>query len=159
MYWFNIKALKDDLKKGKLTQKDQMLYLLATFTFATIMQELATYFPIEDSATYLDYIDSLLYLVILISGIIYSYIVNGANSGKNFMQRYISISFVLGVRYTIIFIGFSSLIVLALIILNIYGYEDLEPYIEVIFTFLANMFYLIYTYFVVKNIHEIATKE
>ena len=159
MYWLNIKALKEDLKKGELSQKEQMLYILATFTFVAIMQELAVYFPIEDSATYLDYIDSFLYLLILISGIIYSYIVNGANSGKNFMQRYISISFVLGIRYTILFILFSVLTIFALIVLESFANEDLEPYIEVIFVFLVNMFYLIYTYFVVKNIHEVAVKE
>ena len=135
MYWKNINALKELLMHGELPQKMQMWYLLVTFALYEIFMELGTYVQEESNPAYLDYIVSVVSVLLVILTIVYSYVVNGKERGRYLMQRYISINFVVGFRYMfLIFITILIVIVAVSIILeNIYSIDFFDKYIDIVF--------------------------
>lgn len=95
MYFFNLKALLLDLKHNNVTERESALYVLIPIIF---MMLYSYYLPQTDS------LESLANNVIMIINFIILFIVNGGNNGKNFLIKYVSLSWVVGWRVTIFYL-------------------------------------------------------
>lgn len=92
MYFFSIDSLKSDLAHGELNQSEDMKYVVATL----ILYTLGT-MPVEAPNT-LDYLSSFIGAVIVLIGSLFCYWSNGGRTGEDFLRKYLSISWVVGVR-------------------------------------------------------------
>ena len=119
MYFWNIKALEKDLKEW-LPEKENMKYLMAyviLFTIGTI--------PIIVDPNLYDYIISFSMIAFVIIEIILLYKVNKWDNGKNFLSRYLSISWVVLLR-SLIFLMIPLFIVYIFINVYFLSNPDLE---------------------------------
>jgi len=105
MYFWNIEKLKQDIKNGKLCQSVQFKYLLIWIVL-TIFAELSY---IGDSFNDIKY-NFTIDLIFTILGTIYLYKCNGGANGKDFLQKFISISIVVFFRLLLYFIAFMILL-------------------------------------------------
>ncbi|KOO12754.1 hypothetical protein AKJ18_22210 [Vibrio xuii] len=98
MYIWNIESLKEDIKSGRLTEKDRFIYMFLTLIFTVLSIELALRIPVEPGNVW-DTISSLSSALFPILGTFLAYRANGADNGTDFLGRYFSISFVVTVRF------------------------------------------------------------
>ncbi len=64
---------------------------------------------IGKTLTFLDYMNIWQYLLVAVIGLIVLFTVNGGSKGHNFLQKYFSFSFTVGVKYAILYIILESL--------------------------------------------------
>lgn len=96
MYFWNIEKLKKTLQKGPLTEAEAFKYLFVT-TIAWCMG----YIQFGEYNIF-DVYFSLILVVLEILGLIYAYKCNGGAKGKNFLQIYISIAWVVSIRWIVL---------------------------------------------------------
>ena len=110
MIFWNIEKLLKQLSSQKLTQKELFFYL-----FGLTLIEIIFTNPFSSEGSYLssifDWFDWGIVLFCSLISIGVCFISNGGNQGKDFIERYISISFVMTIRYSV-FIIFAALILL-----------------------------------------------
>jgi uncharacterized membrane-anchored protein YitT (DUF2179 family) len=100
MYFWNIENLKKDITEGKLPEKDRFLYMLASLGLIAISMEIMSYNAIED-ISYWDAINSIFNVLIILIGTVLSFNANGGSQGVDFLGKYISISFVMSIRFSV----------------------------------------------------------
>ena len=94
MYFWNINKLKNQLITTGLNKKTVGLYLIAI-----VIVHIMPGFLFNPESNLFDKIDTAAFIVFLILGCAYCFIVNGGFSGKDFFKRYFSLSWVFGIRY------------------------------------------------------------
>ena len=110
MVFWNIEKLLKQLSSQKLTQKELFFY-----AFGATLLEIILSNPFLSEDSYLSSIFQwfdwgiILFCSLISLGV--CFIANGGNQGKDFIERYISISFVMTIRYSV-FIIFAALILL-----------------------------------------------
>ena len=154
MYFWNINALKEDIKQGDFTDKQVISYIVLSLFLYSIGLEFVYRFPIEESSYNLwDGIDSILSIVVPIAGTLYAYRMNGGAAGKDFANKYFSIGFVLGVRFLVY-------LVIMMIVLGIYWSietQDEEVQTTVVDIAVFYLWYILYFYQLGKHISETNT--
>ena len=109
MFFWNIEKLLKQLASQKLSQKELFFYFFGLTLIETILSN-----PLisEDSylSSFFGWFDWGIFLLCSLISIGVCFISNGGNKGKDFVERYISIQFVMTIRYSV-FIIFAALIV------------------------------------------------
>ncbi len=93
MNFWNINELKQQLKDEGLPEMDSLKYLLLLSLIGMLPIPKPPYFT---TGTFLYYIFG---AIIFVLGTIYCYDRNGGPSGKYFLARYVSLSWVLAIRF------------------------------------------------------------
>jgi len=104
MYFWKIDKLKKDLAKQPLSESESFKYL-----FATIILYSLAMIPFPENNLW-DVIDSLIGGVITVFGVWYIYKCNRGSMGSNFLQKYLSIGWVVGIRW-LVFVLLPTVIV------------------------------------------------
>jgi hypothetical protein len=120
MYFLRLKPLKEELAGPGLTEKERFKYLLAFFIVFTLAATLGYNEP--DFHTFLV---SFAMLALLVIGMLYAWSKNGKNGGRSFLDRYLSLAWVVNLRVSIIV---QVVIVLARSALAMIGLIDLEDW-------------------------------
>jgi hypothetical protein len=130
VYFWNIEALKGDIRADNFSEKDRFIYFIICFVLGAIGFELVMYTPIENANIW-DYVFSFLNILILLVGTVFAYRANGSSNGSDFLGKYFSISFVVSIRFLIYSI---PLLVLYIIYYeyNYYEQEVATSYIDII---------------------------
>jgi hypothetical protein len=125
MYFWNIKALKESLSNEGLSENESFKYLLATLILFTLAS-----FPFEYSND-MDTLSWLVELGIIAFGTFLCFRANGAAEGKFFLQRYLSLAWVLSVKLIAFLIPFF---IVLNIVLEAFGipYTESTSYIDVV---------------------------
>jgi hypothetical protein len=99
MIWWKINELKTQLSERKLSEAAKFSYLLMSvlLTSAFISFPISTY-DMNDWAIG----SGLMNLVLTAAGTVWLYRINGGSMGQNFLERYVSLSFVYFLRYSAI---------------------------------------------------------
>ncbi|USH04542.1 hypothetical protein K6Q96_22730 [Grimontia kaedaensis] len=97
MYFWNIEALKNNIKQGVFSEKDRFSYVLIYIVLGLFGTSFGAYFPMESSNLW-DKVDDFGLLVITIVGTFFAYKANGGDKGTDFLGRYFSINFVVSLR-------------------------------------------------------------
>ena len=104
MYFWKIKALKVDIKKGLLTPRDNFNYFLAYTTLYSILLIISVVQLYESLGMKM----ALIQILLFISGIYYAYYSNGGARGQNFIKHFVSIGWVFLIRASF-FMGIGML--------------------------------------------------
>ena len=110
MIFWNIEKLLNELSSQKLTQKELFSYLFGLTVLENIV---SNPFFLEDSylSPIFEWFDWGIFLFCSLISVGVCFISNGGNKGNNFIERYISIQFVMTIRYFAFFI-FSAIILI-----------------------------------------------
>lgn len=114
MYFFRDIKLADDLKYGRVTEKQQMLYLLLTTIFASLFMTASVGSFVWSDAAPLNLYDRIidtLSVCICITAIILSYKINQGHAGNDFLKRYLCLSFPIFIKTILLIIVLSILAV------------------------------------------------
>ena len=145
MFFWNIEKLLKKLSSQKLTQKELFFYFFG-FTFLETI--VSNPFLSEDSyvSSIFEWFDWGTFLLCSLISLGICFISNGGNQGNDFIERYISIQFVMTIRYSV-FIIFAAIILL----LCGFGFENDRT------SFIFSIsFYLVITFKVISNFKYLA---
>lgn len=151
---FDVRSLINEFKAGTVTERRRFHYLLADLILVTILLSLMTQsFPIAPDTAFLDFI---LAIVVTIAGTTWCYNVNSANDNKDFIARYIALSFVLSVRLLgILFLIFIALGIFVALSGNIGTAKLFESY--AVSTAVYLLFSFIFYYLLKDAIGEVSS--
>lgn len=131
MYIWKIEKLKKQIKNDKLTEKDRFIYVFIYVVLSAIVNEVMTLLPLENGNVW-DLINSLAYIVIIALGTLLAFKANGSNNGVDFVGKYFSIGFVVGIRFMV----FAIPLYILLFLYYFYAFEEGEDipssYIDVL---------------------------
>ena len=100
MYFWNIEKLKEDIVAGRFSEKDHFIYLLMFVALAAILTEAALNMGTRATIPNIwDAVNSIGHILIPVMGTFFAYEANGAREGKDFLGRYLSIGFVMTIRF------------------------------------------------------------
>jgi hypothetical protein len=118
MYFFALKKLKANLIEKPLTERQALPYLIATIAIYTLLIELIytlSFLPTTeaDSASYnvWHFIDSTISFISTLLGAIWVYKCNRADTGRYFLQRYLSVGWVTAMWFFVIMMLVCVLVV------------------------------------------------
>jgi hypothetical protein len=103
MIFWNIKLLKQRLIDEGLSQNHLFAYIFIHIMFYEYSFATCSYDSIEDPNIY-DHVASIANITTYFFGTILIYRVNSGSEGKQFAERFFSIGFVVGVRFSVLFI-------------------------------------------------------
>lgn len=121
MYFWKIEKLKEDIKNNRFNEKDRFLYGTINVVLWAVGMEVMARLPIE-SPNIWDTINSLGNIIIPLVGTILVYKANGGANGKDFLGRYVSIGFVVSIRFLVILVP----MLISLILYYIYAFPGQE---------------------------------
>ncbi len=146
MYFWKINKLKSDLLKKPLSERESFKYLFATLVLYSLGM-----IPILENNTW-DIYSAIITALITAIGVYYVYKCNKGASGNNFLQKYLSIGWVVGIRWIVLIM--LPIMIIYFIAIEIYsGIPDYTTLAEVIF---SNLLYLSYFWLFSKHIKEVA---
>jgi hypothetical protein len=96
MYLWRVHALKEQLRRGKLSERDAFAYTLAVtlaYTFASSPVVAENDFPAN-----WNWLTTLVVLGIAAAGTFAAYRANGGRAGRDFLVRYFALTWVVGIR-------------------------------------------------------------
>jgi len=117
MIWLRLKKLENKLEKFELTERDSYYYLFAFAITAILSNYLLNEVPTTSSVNWIDRVEYYGSIIITIWGLSNSFKINESGNGKEYLKRFLSISWVVAVRLflilipvvMLIFIGFNIL--------------------------------------------------
>ena len=140
MIFWNIEKLLKQLSSQKLNQNELFFYFFGLTFLETIFSN-----PFLSGESYLssifEWLDWGIFLFCSFISLGVCFITNGGNQGKNFIERYISIQFVMTIRYSV-FVIFAALIALMC------GFDFENDKTSFVFSM---VFYLIFTFREISN--------
>lgn len=151
MYFWKIENLKEDIKNNNFTEKDRFIYVFIYIVLGAITMEIMAILP-DSTLNIWDYIMSVGSIFLVITGTIFAFKANGGGSGTDFLGRYFSISFVVGIRFFVLLLPMF----IALIIYYEYTFSENEEVLSTagdILPFL--LWYALMYWRIVKHIGDV----
>lgn len=101
MIWFKLKELERRLANGEVTERTGFHYLLTIMIFFSIAKLVPDDSPFPNF--WWDLGDIVLGILVLILGMNSTFKINGKDGNKEFLKRFLSLSFVIYLRLAIVF--------------------------------------------------------
>lgn len=146
MYFWKIDKLKNDLLKKPLSESESFKYLFVTLVVYNLGM-----IPFLENNIW-DVYSAIIAVLITAIGVYYVYKCNKGASGDNFLQKYLSIGWVVGMRW-IVLILLPIMIVYFIVVPISSSISDTTTFSEVIF---FNILYISYFWLLGKHIKEVA---
>jgi len=152
MYFWKINKLKQLLIEKGLSENNAFKYTLWCIGLSAACIEMISYFPLELTNNW-DYINSTLAVLIPVVGTIFAYKSNGGDKGKDFLARYISVSFVILIRFILYLVPIMFMLVFYYI--SAFD-EEAKIYTTLFEVVLFSTWYIALYYSIVKHINDVA---
>lgn len=108
MYFWRIEALKAQLRRGQLDQRQAFGYVLATFLLYAAVSEVPDFWNGETEPAHgLDWLAYAGHLLLLGAGTCWAFRANGSRLGADFAARYLAIGWVVGIRFVALFLALA----------------------------------------------------
>ncbi|WP_152996235.1 hypothetical protein [Pseudoalteromonas sp. H105] len=147
MYFWKIESLKSDLREGNLTQSNDLKYLAGTLVLFVLAS-----FP-SDTVNLFDYFNILLGVLSVICGTALCFFANGGNQGSDFLRRYLSISWVVGIRLLVTTVPIFILIYVVVELAG-YGFSEETNSLDLALQTVFSVFYYWRVIHYIKQISE-----
>lgn len=141
MYFWKVEKLKEDLKKQTVAEGELFKYLFAT----VVAYCLGLMLPYTADIWYK--LSTLLMTIITALGLYYVYKCNGGKNGKNFLDKYVSLGWVVSVRWSVL-VALPSIIVVLIVL------GEIGPNLYAIEGFLIDLVYVSYFWMLGKHIKD-----
>lgn len=145
MYYWNIKGLAENLKNGTVSQRDKMKYFLFNLLAWSFTIYLIEYCPEEPNEMF--FVRCIFELSAVIIGVLLCYKVNEQGDNKEFIDRFICLSWPIAIRCLVFYIViyFSIGVVLGIFKMS----HIVSDQMNIISDFLLNIVYygLLYSYY------------
>ncbi len=112
MYWWNMAKLAEDLREGRVTEKEKLKYLLATFVAWNLIVDLFLYFGGPFGVK--NVIPLAVNGIMTVWGILACYRINKQRDGRDFISRMICLGWPSGIRSTVIVLAVVVILIVAL---------------------------------------------
>ena len=99
MYWWNVDSLADELKKGTLSEKEKMKYLLADSIATTAAIFLVS--SVSRAASLMAILSAMAGVAIAVVSILLCFTANGGSNGRHFIERFVCLSWPVGIRVVV----------------------------------------------------------
>jgi len=142
MYFWKIDKLESDLIKGAMSNADKFQYLLASTILIALGFEVSSF--ISESATITRVTESIIVVVATIVGTIWCYNRNGKGDNAEFIDRFICLSFPVGIRLIVYFsTAYTAYMIIGYSLLRdaFAKYSESTTFIDVIFTIGFELFF------------------
>jgi hypothetical protein len=96
MYRWNVSKLAEDLREGRVEEKERFKYYFAYFVLGAVLERLATYFP--ETFNMVTLISNAALVIILTTGTILCYWANRSGDNTDFIGRMICLAWPINVR-------------------------------------------------------------
>ena len=146
MYFWKIEKLKNDLLKKPLSESESFKYLFAT----TVLYSLGMTQFLENNIW--DVYSAIITALITAIGVYYVYKCNKGASGSNFLQKYLSMGWVVGIRWSV-FVMIPLMIVYFVIVAILSSIPDNTTLSDLLF---FNLLYIQFFWLLGKHIKEVA---
>jgi len=146
MYFWKIEKLKNDLLKKPLSESESFKYLFAT----TVLYSLGMTPFLENNIW--DVYSAIITALITAIGVYYVYKCNKGASGSNFLQKYLSMGWVVGIRWSV-FVMIPLMIVYFVIVAILSSIPDNTTLSDLLF---FNLLYIQFFWLLGKHIKEVA---
>ncbi len=103
VYFWNVRQLSDDLRNGRVSEREKMKYLLANSLVWALFYEMTPSAPPEKSD--FDVVLSLTYLATVVWGICVCYGANRQGDDRDFIARFTCLSWPLGLRLATLYMA------------------------------------------------------
>lgn len=122
MIWFDLKELERRLRNGDLSDKDIFYYLLA----GLLMESIFSYINRDDYTTkWIVAIEIIIVIITTVIGMKRTFDLNSAYDNKDYFKRYLSLSFVIGIRLVVfVFIAAIPIGIIAYILDSNFGVNE-----------------------------------
>lgn len=97
MYFWRIGRLEEDLAASRVGERESLHYLLWLGGATTV----ASLLPVEYSNLW-DHLDAAAMLLVFLVGTGWTFARNGGTGGRDFLVRYVSLSWVFGIRFVVL---------------------------------------------------------
>ena len=160
MYWWRISPLKLELASGTISESEKLKYLVAMILLYSISSEggyLVAQADPEDALTATDWLSSALFVILTFAGTYYCYRRNQSGDAKDFIERFVCISWPITMRFVAIMVLFFA---------ALFGFgsmlsERFESWVfqEGLLTVATLVvFEVVFYWYLAKHIYEIATR-
>ena len=148
MYFWRIEKLKKDLLKKPLSESESFKYLFANL----VLYSLAMIPFLENNIW--DVYSAIIMTLITAIGVYYVYKCNKGASGSNFLQKYLSIGWVVGIRWIVLVM--LPIMIVYFVTVEIYaGIPESTTLSDVLF---LNSLYITYFWLLGKHIKDTVKK-
>lgn len=153
MYFWKVDSLVDDFKQNKVTQKEEMKYILLFSILEVLNSE--SFINVNQTNFY-DTLNSVLLLIFTIIGILYCYKVNSEGDNKDFMVRLIAIGLPVMIRVTVIGIPILIIGVIMESSFLLSSEESDSGESTVMLVIISTLFMIGYYWYLSKKIKEVS---
>lgn len=142
MIWLNAKKLEEKIINDDLSEKESMQYYLAILIYGSLTFYSA--FILDQDIT--RFFSTIISIIITIIGFKITYRVNESIDNKDFLKRFVALSWISYVKITIISFGFMAI---QMLLFNMREPGTLEKFSNTFFSIFVNylFFHLIYSSF------------
>ncbi len=156
MIWFRIKALEKLLIEGKVSDKIAFHYLLTHLIFLTV----AGYISDDYGPRWVTLLHFMISLGAVIWGVRKTFKINEEGDSRDFLKRFISLSFVASIRMVVLIIVISIPLVVAGLLADAYDIYLLNSTQEHVLQLLAYLFFtVIYYYILLSSFRRVNTAD
>ncbi|HSJ98554.1 MAG TPA: hypothetical protein VLC53_15880 [Myxococcota bacterium] len=110
MYWWKLQALRDELAARTLSERTRFQYLLLFLFLSAIAIELP---PPTNRPTVWDRANSVTSMLVTVLGTWWLFRINGGGEGRRFLERYLSLAWVVLLRFLVFSLPVMALLYLA----------------------------------------------
>lgn len=146
MYFWNIDKLKADLRERQLTERETFKYLMAT----QLLYGLAMIPYIKYNIW--DIYSAIVALLVTFIGVYYIYKCNNGAAGSNLLQRYLALSWVVGIRYSVLLMLPVSIV----FYVAVETYSDIPNYTTPFDVLFGNALFVVFYVLVGKHIKDLS---
>lgn len=140
MIWFDIQQLETGLKNRTLSEKQIFYYLLANLILFSVVPYIATN---NNQNNWLIAFEILIIITITIIGTKKTFDINSAGDNKDYYERFLSLSFVVGIRFIVLVLVLMIpfYIIEDLVAKNISVNKDLTGLSDILFAVVGEVLY------------------
>ena len=114
MYWWNLRAAKSELTGEPLSSRQLLPYLLAIVVLETLVVEFSFLAPSSQDLGARQWVFASASVMVTVLGCLYLYRQNGGPNGERFLERFLVLGWVTGIRVVVVvFFAFLVLLFLA----------------------------------------------
>jgi len=137
MYFVRYQPLKERLRESSVSDSEALPYLIADVALTALLFAL----PQSDGYNFWDGVSGCLSVATAVGGVLYAYKKNGGRDGYDFIQKYVVLGWVVGVRFLIAFVPIALVLLLLGIHIGMTSCHATHPY-DVVMIFLAEVIYV-----------------